>query len=875
MPGKITSGVAVNDLTASLQTDRTAIVSPFSRLSGIENKEGCFTTGNGTDASLKQAEGDSSEPKPEFCDLMQSPPSALLPHQNKFRDMTLTELMKSDSKDGLPPTSKEFKVILFNEALKNHQFSFDFNAIAEIKSGLLTANGPSYKYLASIAISITQAKAALAELKKEGKLNEIEFNMLNLRLTEYAESLSHLGNSYCRQLAKKSDEDNLRSFLVVESHKNGNFTRLFKQAKNIDKAVKEIVFSHDETKEKITRNLNNAVSQFIVRYFKPSKKENIESFQQLNKYIKPGAYDKIQALFKDESRNRPGHQFDTGGTEHLYDCYAEIFDHFKMYEQFVRDQNTANEPTTNGNPADHERPVIPEDVDDGVNGDPTPNGPTVDGESAEQERPAAQRHSGGGINNHFSPVFNPINSPNFVNNVNGNLLDKLDDNNRLLAKIWDQLTKKSSVSRGVQTDDMPSSVDAAVDPMELSIRERRSAAQFFDVGISNKVEKKAIVSHGVQVDDMTSSSVDAGVDPMELSMPERRPAAQFFDTGISDKLDKKVSVNHGAQVDNMPNSVDAAVEPMALDVLERRFSSQFANTYQPQKTDKSTTTPTNIVDSRKNSGGITGVVVANEIDAVIAQSAAMQLSESKIARALSHVTVLPRKAQMMDSFQPNMDKQRQHRVDQMKTDTMQTNLLKSRHHGQWSSVEDEMEKVVLKPTMTQSPKIFTVNSHYKERSYYSESGQILPGFVSDRLSAFENRSDTAAFNQKNKVENEARSVTNALRDVIDTAINRSNITMPVVDDTVTGLSEADLTLLNQKDKIENGARGVADALYDVIDTAINRSNVTKQVVDDTVTEFDYADVTLVPAKKIFTAERVKNHNYFLDMIKNQRKLEKL
>lgn len=724
MPGKITSGGAANDLMANLQTHRTAVVSPFSCLNSIENKEGYFTAHNDVNTSSQQSGVNSSE----FCNLMQSQPGAGIPHQSTFRHMTLAELMDNSLQTDLPPNSKEFKVILFNEALKNHQFGFDSKVIAEIKSSLLSANSPSYKYLASVTISISQAKVALAELKKEGKLNEAEFNTLNLRLAKYAESLSSLGNNYCRQLSKKPDQDFFTSFLVIRSHKNGGFTRLFKQAENIDKSVKEIVLSHDETKQKIARNLNNAVSQFIVHYFKPERKENVDIFQQLRGYIKPGAYDKIQALFKNESRNRPGHQFDAGGIEHLHDCYAEIFDHFKMYDQFVHDQNTANEPRANGsNPADQERPITPENFDDGVNDDFSPNEPVVNGEPADKERPAAQRPSGGGINNHFSPVFNPINSPNFINNVNSDLLDKLHDNNRLLAKILDQLTKKSSVSREVQTDDMPA-------------------------------------------------------------------------------------------------LADAEVNPMALDIAKKRFSSQFSDTYQPQKTDKSTAASTNVVDGSENAGGITSVIAFDQIDVPIAQKAVTQLSKSKIAKALSHVTVLPGRAQMMDSFQPNVDTGR-HGVFQMKVASVQPNLLKSSHHGQRGSLQNEMEKVVLKPTMTKSPEVFTVNDHYKERSYYDESGQILPGFVSNRRSAFENRSDVAASNQKNKIDNAAVSVANALNNVIDIAINRSNVTMPVS--------------------------------------------------GDTVTAFNRADVSLIPAKKILKAERVRSPDYFLDMLQKQRHLEKL
>lgn len=260
-----------------------------------------------------------------FSSLMKSP----VPKQNSFVKMTLAELLDNSVSLSSPPTSKEFKVILFNDSMKTCQFGFKQELITNIRSSLLSGKAPSYKYLASIAISVAQNTSVITDLKNKGIVNRSEFNALNSRLTKYAVDCTEIGNAYYDRLIKKAGIDTWIAFLVVETHRDKKFSNLFKQSYKVDQDLKNFMKGREGIKEGIAKNLDYIVNRFIYNHFQlqQSVAPGAEKLD-LTKYIKSNALGQIQALFADDSRNRAGHQFDSGGIEHLYDCYAEMFDHF-------------------------------------------------------------------------------------------------------------------------------------------------------------------------------------------------------------------------------------------------------------------------------------------------------------------------------------------------------------------------------------------------------------------------------------------------------------------------------------------------------------------------------------------------------------------
>lgn len=261
-----------------------------------------------------------------FSSLMKSPVSK----KSAFAQMTLAELLDASVLLTVPPTSKEFKVVLFNDSLKTCRFAFKQEVIMTIQSALLAARAPSHKYLASIAISIAQNTLAISDLKNKGILNRIQFDTLSSRLTKCALDCSEIGNAYYDRLKSKPDFDIWISFLVVKAYKDKKFIDLYKQSDKVDQVVKSVMKSRDEIKESITQNLDYIVNKFIYNYFQLQKQGATFGAEPLDltKFIENNALRKIQALFASDSRNRPGHQFDAGGVEHIYDCYAEMFDHF-------------------------------------------------------------------------------------------------------------------------------------------------------------------------------------------------------------------------------------------------------------------------------------------------------------------------------------------------------------------------------------------------------------------------------------------------------------------------------------------------------------------------------------------------------------------
>lgn len=296
---------------------------------GSKNTEGLRQ--NAFSSSLKVCKNNTSIGSQQhsgvmFSSLMRSPVSK----QSAFVQTTIAELLDSRVLFTSPPTSKDFKVILFNDAIKTCQFGFKQELITNIRSGLLSVNAhSSYKYLASIAISIAQNTLAITDLKNKGIVNRSEFNVLNSKLTKYAVDCTEIGNAYYDRLIKKPKIDTFITFLVVEAYKDKQFLNLYKQSSKVDSALKNFIKSRDEIKEVITQNLDYIVNRFIYKHFQLEKSKGPDAKElDLTEYIESNALGQIQALFADDSRNRAGHQFNSGGIEHLYDCFAEMFNHF-------------------------------------------------------------------------------------------------------------------------------------------------------------------------------------------------------------------------------------------------------------------------------------------------------------------------------------------------------------------------------------------------------------------------------------------------------------------------------------------------------------------------------------------------------------------
>lgn len=683
MTSQVTSGLLLNEMLAAYPSEPNAVLSsPFNRITAVRNHNtGLLGNENSHLSNTSSAQS-------------QTDPSSLA--QVGFDRMTLNDLLSMGANYEFPPTSNEFRVILFNDALKSGLFEFKSGVVHDAKAALLSGSSPSYKHLSSLAVSLAQSEKAFNDLKQKGLISEEVFRKVHSQLKNYAIMLSDIGNAYHAELIKRPGEDIHHAYLVVKSHKGGNFTKLCKRIANIDREVKSLLNSYPKVKAAVSQQMNGSVCQFINHYFQPEASANTENWREFGQYIKENAMDKITALFKNDARNRPGHLFDAGGSEHLYDCYSEIFDHFKTRQEVNQERHVPS---------------------------PAPKADQPD-DSAYTKPADPKVNSGNGINNNFSPVFNPINSPNFFNNINDSLLDKLDNNNRLLAEILEKLTSKQWSTQGTQTDSTAHH-NEGTDPMPASLGQ--------NVAMHTSISKPTVSNPKlIQTRLKPSDSVGSG---SQTVLP--RPASW---TKLVDSI-RHVTVT---SIDTHPTIMPQMAKTSSGDEMNVKSVPPKRHVLNENELQKVKLRPTKTRDPMafevnrgyrerdyyEDNGNVSSGFVSDRRAAYEDTFLAPKADSARSVQAPASMSGLV------------ADRRVTQEENILTPKSMRSNVTDNvmRAVSRTSTGSNELEKVRLKPTRTQDPLSFEVNQGYRDRDYYDGQGNVTPGFVSDRRVGFE--SDT-------------------------------------------------------------------------------------------------------------------------------------
>lgn len=260
-----------------------------------------------------------------FTNLMESTDLQDL-QKNSFFQMNVMDLINAARTLSNQPSASEFKMVLFNDSFGVCRINLKQNVIHEIRNALLQGTAMSYLFLGNMAISLSQCMAAAATLRQEGIIPMSEFNNMSLRLHRYVDELSRIGNTYYSYVNSGANPDAGLYHLVARPAQNKDGRKLYGDCESLDKHMKSMITP--EHKRAMSQNLNMIVNQFIYHYFQLAQQPQQGQSIQLKNYISPNELGQIQALFKNTSRDGEGHQVNAGGAQHVYECYAEMFNHF-------------------------------------------------------------------------------------------------------------------------------------------------------------------------------------------------------------------------------------------------------------------------------------------------------------------------------------------------------------------------------------------------------------------------------------------------------------------------------------------------------------------------------------------------------------------